>query len=155
MRGDLERERKKASIDANEWSVQRNRVTRRSFDYAEDVDGDEEEELIRDDMIVEGKGIELQTMGSKHGMNDDGMDQDVIEIFHDEVLKVEGKHIEVRKEEQELEEEDSLPPPLPRPSTGLNKKLTFSLSPSRVRNMLFAEHESEATNSVLRGDFDQ
>ena len=89
-------------------------------------------------------------MGSKHGMNDDGMDQVVVEIFHDEVLKVEGKHIEVRKEE-----EDSLPPPLPRPSTGLNKKLTFSLSPSRVRNMLFAEHESEATNSVLRGDFDQ
>ena len=58
--------RKKASMDANEWSVQRNRVTRRSFDYAEDVDGDEEEEeRIVDDMIVEGHGIELQTMGRK------------------------------------------------------------------------------------------
>jgi hypothetical protein len=151
LREDIERVRKKASMDANEWSVQRNRVTRRSFDYAEDVDGDEEEEeRIVDDMIVEGHGIELQTMGGKGSFGDNEDDFDTVEVFNDDVLRVEGKHIEIGGHNKE----DELPPSLPVPSSGQKKKLTFALSPSRVRNMLFAEHESEATDSVFRGDFD-
>ena len=152
LREDIERMRKKASMDANEWSVQRNRVTRRSFDYAEDVDGDEEEERIVDNMIVEGHGIELQTMGGGKGsFGDNDDDFDTVEVFNDDVLRVEGKHIGIIRHE---DEDTLIPPPLPVPSSsGQKKKLTFVLSPSRVRNMLFAEHESEATDSVLRGDF--
>jgi len=78
-------------------------------------------------------------------------DDDVVEVYDDDILRVEGKRIVWGKEQD-------TPPSLPPVTT--HKKITFSLSPSRVRNMLFGaddekdglfgEHDSLATNSVFR-----
>jgi len=59
LRDEVDRARQKASIDASEWSVQRNRVTRRSFDYAEDVDGDDDEDtrVIEDMYVISSRSL--------------------------------------------------------------------------------------------------
>ena len=62
IRNDIEDERKRARSDAEQWTVQRIRTRRKSFDYAESVEGADEDE-DDDDAGVEIRDSALEITG--------------------------------------------------------------------------------------------